>query len=166
MRNPFALSFAAIAFAGTAAIAAPETDVPMADLLATAAEAGNFSTLLSAVEAAGLGPRLSGHGPFTVFAPTDEAFAAVPRAELERLLGPEGRDDLAALIGAHVVPGRIGSADLAGIDQAAATLAGPPIRLLGETGAPRVEDAELLATDIQATNGVIHVIDRVIMPQG
>ena len=166
MRVPHVFAAAALAFGGAAAIASPEPEAPLGDVVATAAEAGNFARLLAAVELAGLKPRLAGEGPWTVLAPTDEAFAALPEGEIERLPAPGNRAELAALVGAHVIPGRVMSGDLAGIDQAAQTLAGVPVRLFGERGAPRVEDAGFLATDIEASNGVIHVVDRDLAPQG
>ena len=168
MRIPFASpphAVAVAAFPGTPAIAAPEPEVPMADLLATAAEAGNFATLLAAVKLAGLAPCLSTDGPFTLFAPTDQAFAAIPQAKRDRLLCPACRDELAALIGAHVTPGRIGAEAFEGAALVLPTLAGVQLRLRCKAGLARVEGAGLLAADIEATNGVIHVIDRVLAPR-
>lgn len=132
------------------------------DVVETAAEAGSFSTLLAAAEAAGLVGTLKGEGPFTIFAPTDEAFAALPEGTVEELLKPENRDQLAAILTYHVVPGRVMSGDLTD-EMLPATIQG------GQTGVQpdgtlRVDGANILTADIQASNGVIHVIDSVLLP--
>lgn len=135
----------------------------IADIVQTAKGAGIFNTLLAAVEAAGLTEVLQGDGPFTVFAPTDEAFAAVPADALAALLAnPEA---LAAVLTYHVVPGEFRATDvLAAEGLETANGAQAPISLDGE-GRPRIDDAIITATDIDARNGVIHIIDRVIFPQ-
>ena len=129
----------------------------------TAAAAGSFNTLIAAVKAAGLAETLSGEGPFTVFAPTDEAFGAVPAATIESLLKPENKQQLIDILTYHVVPGRVYSdAALAAGD--AKTLQGSSIKIAATSGGANVNDAKLLSTDLDASNGVIHVIDRVLRP--
>lgn len=138
--------------------------MPASDNIPTTAEkAGSFSTLLAAVNAAGLAEALSGEGPFTVFAPTDDAFAALPEGTVETLLKPENRDKLAAILKYHVIPGRIYSDDALKAKKAE-TLQGQPIKIMAKNGKAMVNKANLVATDIDASNGVIHVIDSVLMP--
>jgi uncharacterized surface protein with fasciclin (FAS1) repeats len=135
----------------------------VADLIQTARGAGTFTTLLAAVEAAGLTDVLKGDGPFTVFAPTDEAFAAVPGEALAALL--EDVEALTAVLTYHVVPGDLSSTDVLGSD-ALTTVNGALASISIDTqGQPRIDDAVIIATDIDARNGVIHVIDRVIFPE-
>ncbi len=130
------------------------------DIVDTAVEAGSFSTLVTAVEAAGLVDTLKGDGPFTVFAPTDEAFAALPEGTLDSLLAdPEA---LAAVLTYHVVPGEVMSGDLSN-DMAAATVNGADVTIMTEGGV-MVNDANVVTADVAASNGVIHVIDKVILP--
>lgn len=126
--------------------------------------AGNpdFSTLVAAVQAAGLAETLSGEGPFTVFAPTNAAFAALPAGTVENLLKPENKDQLVAILTYHVVPGRVLAADVVGLDTAT-TVNGAAIDISTEGGV-KVNNANVTATDIQGSNGVIHVIDAVILP--
>ncbi|MBY6203058.1 fasciclin domain-containing protein [Maritalea mobilis] len=153
-----------IALAATTALAGPafaEAHGGMT-VVETAVEAGNFTTLVAAVEAAGLVETLSGEGPFTVFAPTDEAFAALPEGTVESLLMEENRDQLVSILTYHVVPGAVMSGDLSD-GMTAATVEGSDITItLGDT--VMVNDATVTAADIEASNGVIHVIDSVIMP--
>ena len=130
---------------------------------ATAQEAGQFKTLLAAVGAAGLAEVLAGEGPFTVFAPTDDAFAKLPKGTVENLLRPENKQQLIAVLKYHVVPGRIYSTDALAVG-AAKTLQGGSISITRSGGTARVNDAQLLATDLDASNGVIHVIDSVMLP--
>lgn len=129
--------------------------------------AGNadFETLVAAVQAAGLADTLSGDGPFTVFAPTDAAFAALPDGTLDSLLQPENRDQLAAILTYHVVPGKVMSGDLAGKTTEATTVQGQAVTIDAMGGGVSVEGASVVQADIEATNGVIHVIDQVILPQ-
>lgn len=128
-----------------------------------ASAAGAFGTLLAAATAADLVPTLSGTGPFTVFAPTEEAFGALPKGTVAELLRPENKAKLAEILTYHVVSGRVYSEDALAIDSAP-TVAGPSIKVtLTEAGA-NINDARLLQTDIDASNGVIHVIDRVLLP--
>jgi uncharacterized surface protein with fasciclin (FAS1) repeats len=132
------------------------------NIVETAVEAGSFTTLVAAVEAAGLVETLSGEGPFTVFAPTDEAFAALPEGTVESLLLEENRDQLIAILTYHVVPGAVMSTDLSD-GMMAATVQGGEITIDLDNGV-MVNDANVVTADIEASNGVIHVIDSVILP--
>ncbi|PUB11022.1 fasciclin domain-containing protein [Yoonia sediminilitoris] len=130
------------------------------DIVDTAAEAGSFSTLLAAATAAGLVDTLKSDGPFTVFAPTDDAFAALPEGTVEGLL--EDPEALAAILTYHVVSGKVMSTDLTN-DMTAATVNGADIKIMTEGGV-MVNDASVVTADVEASNGVIHVIDKVILP--
>ncbi|MDM8167197.1 fasciclin domain-containing protein [Roseovarius sp.] len=132
------------------------------DIVDTAVNAEGFETLVAAVEAAGLVETLKGEGPFTVFAPTDEAFAALPEGTVEDLLLPENKDQLTAILTYHVVPGKVMSGDLTD-GMTAATVEGSDVTIMTEGGV-MVNDASVVQPDIEASNGVIHVIDKVIMP--
>lgn len=130
------------------------------DIVDTAIDAGSFTTLVAAVQAAGLVETLKGEGPFTVFAPTDEAFAALPEGTVEALLAdPEA---LAAILTYHVVAGKVMSTDLTN-GMMAATVNGADVTIMTEGGV-MVNDANVVTADIEASNGVIHVIDAVILP--
>ena len=129
----------------------------------TAVKAGNFKTLVAAVQAAGLVEALSGKGPFTVFAPTDEAFAKLPAGTVETLLQPENKAKLAAILKYHVVQGRVYSTDALAAGEAS-TLQGDAVKIAVNGGEAMVNGAKLVATDLDASNGVIHVIDSVILP--
>lgn len=133
-----------------------------ADIVDTAVAAGGFKTLVAAVEAAGLVDTLKGEGPFTVFAPTDAAFAALPAGTVETLLKPENKDQLVGILTYHVVPGAVKSSDLSE-GMTAATVQGAPVTFSLKDGA-MINDATITTADIEASNGVIHVIDKVIMP--
>lgn len=134
-----------------------------ANIVETAAAAGQFETLIAAAKAAGLAGALTGEGPLTVFAPTDEAFGALPAGTVETLLKPENKDQLARILQYHVLAGRVGSDQLAdGIS--VETLAGEKARIAATEGGFAIEGARITATDINASNGVVHVIDRVILP--
>ncbi|MBM3976621.1 MAG: fasciclin domain-containing protein [Planctomycetes bacterium] len=133
------------------------------DLVATAVGAGQFKTLAAALEAAGLVEALQGKGPFTVFAPTDAAFAALPAGTLESLLKPENKDQLAAILKLHVIPARVDS-EAAARGASAASLQGQTLVTKLDGGAVTVNGARVVATDVDASNGVIHVIDRVLLP--
>jgi uncharacterized surface protein with fasciclin (FAS1) repeats len=135
------------------------------DIVQTAIKAGSFETLAAALTAADLVGTLQGEGPFTVFAPTDEAFAKLPEGTVESLLKPENRDQLVAVLTYHVVSGRVYSPDALKAGSAG-TLQGQDVSIRIDGGRARVNDAGLVATDIQASNGVIHVIDTVLLPQG
>jgi transforming growth factor-beta-induced protein len=130
---------------------------------AVATKAGKFKTLLAAAKAAGLVDALSGDKALTVFAPTDEAFAKLPKGTVEDLLKPENKDKLAAILTYHVVEGRVYSEDAVAA-KAAKTLQGGSVKISVKDGGAYVNDAKILATDIDASNGVIHVIDSVILP--
>ena len=134
------------------------------DIVDTAVGAGTFETLVAAVSAAELVDTLKGEGPFTVFAPTDEAFAALPAGTVENLLKPENREQLIAVLTYHVVPGKVMSTDLTD-DMMAATVQGSSVTIDLDNGV-MVDGASVVAADIEATNGVIHVIDAVILPKG
>ena len=132
------------------------------DIVDTAVAAGQFKTLAAALEAAGLVETLKGDGPFTVFAPTDEAFAALPAGTVEDLLKPENKDKLTEILTYHVVSGKVMAGDLkAGMK--AQTVEGAEITIDLDNG-PMVNDAKVVTADVAASNGVIHVIDKVIMP--
>lgn len=133
------------------------------DIVDTAVAAGNFTTLAAALEAAGLVETLKGEGPFTVFAPTDAAFAALPAGTVEDLLKPENKDKLVAILTYHVVAGKVMSTDLTE-GMMAKTVQGGEATITLE-GGPKVDGAVISTADIAASNGVIHVIDSVIMPQ-
>ena len=132
------------------------------DIVDTAVDAGSFTTLVAAVEAAGLVETLKGDGPFTVFAPTDEAFAALPEGTVEDLLKPENKDQLTAILTYHVVPGKVMSGDLSD-GMMAETVNGAEITI-GTEGGVTINGANVTTADIEASNGVIHVIDGVILP--
>ena len=133
------------------------------DIVDTAVEAGSFTTLVAALEAADLVETLKGEGPFTVFAPTDEAFEALPEGTVESLLEPENRDQLVSILTYHVVPGSVMSGDLSD-GMTAETVQGQEVTIsVGE--AVMVDEATVVTADIEASNGVIHVIDQVIMPE-
>lgn len=139
--------------------------LPATDTIPTvAANAGQFSTLLAAVEAAGLAEVLSGEGPFTVFAPTDEAFSRLPEGTVESLLKPENKQKLIDILKYHVVAGRVYS-DAALAAKQADTLQGGTVKISIMNNAARVNDAGLVSTDLDASNGVIHVIDSVLLPK-
>ena len=155
--------------AKAAAIALPlfyaASSANAADIVDTAVSAGSFNTLVVAVEAAGLVETLKGDGPFTVFAPTDEAFAKLPEGTVESLLEPANRDQLVAILTYHVVPGYILSSDIAGQQLEVATVQGQAVSVDGSDGSVSVDEATVVTADIEADNGVIHVIDTVIIPE-
>ena len=134
------------------------------NIVETADAAGSFGTLLAAAKAAGLAELLSSEGPFTVFAPTDEAFAALPAGTVESLVEPQNRDKLAAILKYHVVPGRV-YADQAAKLTRATTAQGGEIRIKASKSGLTINDASVIAADIEAANGVIHVIDTVLLPE-
>lgn len=133
------------------------------DIVDIAASNEDFSTLVAAVTAAGLVDTLKSDGPFTVFAPTNAAFAKLPAGTVESLLEPENKDTLVSILTYHVVPGAVTSDQLAGQHLEVATVQGSTVSIDGRDGV-KVDDATVTAADIIATNGVIHVIDTVIMP--
>ncbi len=133
------------------------------DIVATAMQAGKFKTLCAAVEAAGLASTLQGEGPFTVFAPTDEAFAKLPAGTVEGLLKPENKGKLTAILTYHVVPGRVFS-DKVVASKTLKTVQGQEIAISLKDGKAMADKATIIKTDIDSSNGVIHVIDAVLMP--
>ncbi|MCS6949175.1 MAG: fasciclin domain-containing protein [bacterium] len=134
----------------------------MPTIVDIAVKAGNFKTLVQAVQAAGLVETLSGPGPFTVFAPTDEAFAKIPAETLQAVLAD--KEKLTAILTYHVVPGKLMAADVVNSTQLQ-TVQGQSITVRAEGGSVMVDNANVIQTDIEADNGVIHVIDTVIMPK-
>ena len=134
------------------------------NIVQIAATAGSFETLVTAVKAAGLAETLQGEGPFTVLAPTDEAFAKLPQGTLESLLKPENRDQLRAILTYHVVPGKLMAAEVVKRERAE-TVQGAEVRFSTKYGKAMIDDAQIVQTDIVASNGVIHVIDSVILPK-
>lgn len=132
------------------------------DIVDVAMETEGFSTLVAAVKAAGLVEALKGEGPFTVFAPTDEAFAALPEGTLDMLLKPENKEQLQAILKYHVVPAKVMAADVSPGE--APTLEGDSIDITTSYGTVKVDNAKVVKTDIMASNGVIHVINAVILP--
>ena len=150
-----------LALTAATAIGAPAFAMDK-DIVDTAVGAGSFNTLVAAVQAAGLVDTLKGDGPFTVFAPTDEAFAALPEGTVESLLLPENRDTLVSILTYHVVPGKVMSGDLSN-GMEAATVQGAPVAIMTDGGVT-VNGANVVTADVEASNGVIHVIDAVILP--
>jgi uncharacterized surface protein with fasciclin (FAS1) repeats len=132
------------------------------DLVSVASGADNFKTLVAAVKAAGLVETLQGKGPFTVFAPTDAAFAKLPAGTVESLLKPENRDKLVAILTYHVVPGKVLAADVRTME--AKTVQGQNVKLVVSDAGVTVDNAKVVKTDVMAENGVIHVIDTVVLP--
>ena len=133
------------------------------DIVDTAVANEQFSTLVAAVQAAGLVDTLKGEGPFTVFAPTNDAFAKLPAGTVENLLNPENKDQLVAVLTYHVLPGKVMAADIAGKTLSTATVQGSMVDINATNGV-MIDGATVTAADIETTNGVIHVIDTVILP--
>ena len=153
-------------FLGTVAIAGnhPGSKTKAkADIVDLAVATDDLSTLVAAVKAGGLVETLKGDGPFTVFAPTNEAFAALPEGTLESLLKPENKDMLVQILTYHVVPGKVKSTDLKD-GMKATTVEGSNVKVMINKDGVRINDANVKSADIMATNGVVHVIDKVIMP--
>lgn len=133
------------------------------DIVDVAVSAGQFNTLAAALQAAELTDTLKGDGPFTVFAPTDEAFAKLPAGTVETLLKPENKDKLIAILTYHVVPGKVYAADVVKLDSAT-TVNGEKVKVEVSDSGVRLNQANVIKTDIKASNGVIHVIDEVVLP--
>jgi uncharacterized surface protein with fasciclin (FAS1) repeats len=133
------------------------------NIVAVASSAGSFKTLVAAVKAAGLVETLQGKGPFTVFAPTDAAFAKLPPGTVEDLLKPENKDKLVAILTYHVVPGKVMAADVK--TMMVKTVNGKELSIKVDDGKVMVNDANVVKTDVAASNGVIHVIDTVLLPK-
>jgi len=149
-----------VAASGTTAVRAETRDV-----VDTAIAAGSFKTLAKALDAAGLVTTLKGVGPFTVFAPTDEAFAKLPDGTLETLLKPENKEKLRRVLTYHVVAGKVMASDVVKL-QSARAVSGDTITVKVEDGVVHLENATVTSADVLASNGVIHVIDSVILPKG
>jgi uncharacterized surface protein with fasciclin (FAS1) repeats len=155
-----ALTFAAVpAFANHHESAAATKDV-----VDTAVAAGSFKTLAAALQAAGLVETLKGKGPFTVFAPTDAAFAKLPAGTVEQLLKPENKAKLTQILTYHVVPGNVKAADVVKLTSAK-TVNGQAVTIAAGSGGVKVDGANVVKTDVAASNGTIHVIDAVLMPK-
>ena len=144
--------------------ALPATAGGTKDIVDTAVAAGSFQTLAKALEAAGLVETLKGKGPFTVFAPTDEAFAKLPAGTLDDLLKPENKGKLVAILTYHVVPGKVRAAQVVKL-KTAKTVNGQSLSISTADGAVMVDNAKVVKTDILCSNGVIHVIDSVLLPK-
>ncbi|WP_270726913.1 fasciclin domain-containing protein [Shimia sp. Alg240-R146] len=164
-RRSFIGMVTGLALAATSFGAAMAGSQSKMDIVDTAVGAGSFGTLVAAVQAAGLVDTLKGEGPFTVFAPTDEAFAALPDGTVEMLLMPENKDKLVAILTYHVVSGKVMAADIAGKKAMVPTVQGSEISV-DAVQAVMINDATVVAADVAASNGVIHVIDKVLIPQG
>lgn len=163
MKKIIAAAFSALLmFTSVPSLAA---DAKRADIVDTAVLANDFNTLVAAVQAAGLVDTLKGEGPFTVFAPTDAAFAALPEGTVEALLRPENKDQLVAILTYHVVPGKVMSSDIAGTKVSAPTVQGQSVSIDATDGVT-VDGASVVSADVETSNGVIHVIDKVILPPG
>ncbi len=163
MKTIYALFCAAMMALPTSAAYAEHHEMTK-DIVDTAAAAGTFTTLVTAVQAAELVDTLKGAGPFTVFAPTDEAFAKLPAGTVENLLKPENKAQLAAVLTYHVIPGRVMAADIAGKTLNVKTVQGSELAINATSGV-KVNDATVVTADIATSNGVIHVIDTVLMPK-
>jgi uncharacterized surface protein with fasciclin (FAS1) repeats len=165
-----AVALLVLGIVGTGSISQPAQAVTpektaTKNIVETAVGAGSFKTLVRALEAAGLVEALQGEGPFTVFAPTDEAFAKIPAGTLEELLKPENKEKLRAILLYHVVPGRVVAADVVRLHgREVKTLEGSKVRIRTSNGV-MVDNARVVKTDVLTSNGVIHVIDTVIMPK-
>jgi len=144
-------------------LAGPKPE-PTKDIVDTAVAAGSFKTLVAALQAAGLVDTMKSKGPFTVFAPTDEAFAKLPAGTVEDLLKPENKEKLVAILTYHVVPGEVLAAQVTKINSAK-TVNGESLTIKVEGGAVMVDNAKVTKTDILCSNGVIHVIDSVMLPK-
>ena len=154
----------ALASAAGAMMSLTATAATAADIVDTAVGAGSFNTLVAAVKAADLVDTLKGTGPFTVFAPTDEAFKKLPAGTVEDLLKPENKDKLVKILTYHVIPGKVMSGDIAGKMMSVETVQGGKVKIDASSGV-KIDNAKVTQADISADNGVIHVIDTVILPQ-
>lgn len=154
-----------LAFAAEPAATSATAKRAQADIVDTAVAAGQFKTLAAALKAAGLVDTLKGPGPFTVFAPTDAAFAALPAGTVDNLLKPENREQLTRILTYHVVPGKVMASSVASMDSAT-TVQGGRLDIDASGDGVTVDGARVTATDVAASNGVIHVIDKVLIPEG
>ena len=155
----------AVAAVVTLGIVTPHAGkAPQTDIVDTAVAAGTFNTLATALKAAGLVDTLKGAGPFTVFAPTDEAFAKLPAGTVEDLLRPENKAKLVSILTYHVVSGAVSSGDVVK-RTSAKTVQGQSVKISNKDGVVMIDNANVVKADVTASNGVIHVIDSVILPQ-
>jgi uncharacterized surface protein with fasciclin (FAS1) repeats len=154
---------AAAAAVALAVMAGPAARAADGDIVDVAVAAGDFKTLAAALTAAGLVDTLKGPGPFTVFAPTDAAFAKLPAGTVETLLKPENKDQLAAVLTYHVVPGKITAAEVVKVSEAK-TVNGAPLKIMASGDKVMINDANVVKADTPASNGVIHVVDKVLLP--
>ena len=161
MNSKFA--FTSLALVGIMAVASPARAQQTKDIVDTAVAAGSFTTLAKALTAADLVATLKGPGPFTVFAPTDEAFAKLPAGTLDNLLKPENKAMLRRVLTYHVVPGKVMAAEVVKVSSAKA-VSGDTLSIKVSSGTVTVDKARVVKTDIGATNGVIHVVDSVLLP--
>jgi uncharacterized surface protein with fasciclin (FAS1) repeats len=155
-------SLAGIAVAAMMSVASTASHA--ADVVDMAVKAGQFSTLVTAIKAAGLVETLKGPGPYTVFAPTDAAFAKLPPGTVESLLKPENKQKLVTLLTYHVLPGKVTSKDIAGKKMEVKTVQSSAVAVDATGGKVMVNDARVVSPDVTADNGLIHVIDKVMMP--
>lgn len=163
LRFPIILMTTALIFSANAVAGGHKSAKPEQDIVDTAISAGSFNTLVAAVQAAELVEALKADGPYTVFAPTDEAFAALPEGTVESLLKPENQEQLQAVLLYHVVSGKIMAADI-GSGAQPATLQGATVDVVGSASGVTVNGANVVSADVVTSNGVIHVIDAVILP--
>ncbi len=156
------LAFISISAASLVSLS-PNVKAAQGDIVDVAKSAGQFNTLAAALEAADLVSTLQGDGPFTVFAPTDDAFAALPAGTVDSLLKPENRDQLISILTYHVVAGKVMAADVVNLTETA-TVNGRDVAISIVDGNVLINDATVVATDVEASNGVIHVVNKVILP--
>ena len=164
MKFAFGKLVAISAMAIGLAVSTPAAFAADKDIVDTAVAAGSFKTLVAAVKAAGLVDTLKGAGPFTVFAPTDDAFAKLPKGTVDTLLKPENKAKLVSILTYHVLSGKVMSKDIAGKAMKAKSVEGAEVSVDATGKAVMVDKATVVKVDIEASNGVIHVIDTVIMP--
>jgi len=165
MLKPYAIGLLAALVVTSAASTTATVTAQTKDIVDTAVAAGSFKTLAKALQAADLVTTLKGAGPFTVFAPTDEAFAALPAGTIENLLKPENKAKLRRILAYHVVPGKVMAADVMKL-QSAKAVSGDTLTVMMRNGDVMLDNAHVITTDIAASNGVIHVIDAVVLPKG
>ncbi len=165
LNRRFFLSVAAMAAMGVVQGSVSTANAAEKNIVTTAVEAGSFKTLAAALKAGGLVETLQGKGPFTVFAPTDEAFAKLPAGTVETLLKPENKAQLVSVLTYHVVAGKVAAAQVVKLD-AAATVNGQRVNIKVEEGNVRVDQATVVKADIHCSNGIIHVVDQVLLPSG
>lgn len=163
-RNVIAMLSLATLFVAPMFAKAAETATAEKNIVETAVAAEGFSTLVAAVKAAGLVDALTGEGPLTVLAPTDEAFAKLPKGTVEDLLKPENKDKLISILTYHVVKGKVPAATVVTLDSAP-TLQGSTIAIKTEAGGVMINNAKVIKTDIMCSNGIIHMIDTVLLPK-